>query len=65
MGIFIFKGLRWKEMRATLSGTFTSSKMKHMFDTINDAAENFVQFFLNKNDDLIEIEMKDVFSRYD
>lgn len=52
-------------MRATLSATFTSSKMKHMFSTINDAAENFVQYFLDKNDDLIEIEMKDVFSRYE
>lgn len=52
-------------MRSTLSATFTSSKMKHMFSTINEAAENFVQYFLDKNDDVIEIEMKDVFSRYE
>lgn len=51
-------------MRATLSGTFTSSKMKHMFDTINDAAENFVNFFLSKNLDLVEVETKDTFTRY-
>lgn len=62
--LFSLKGQKWKEMRATLSGTFTSSKMKHMFDTINDAAENFVNFFLSKNLDLVEVETKDTFTRY-
>jgi len=51
-------------MRATISGTFTSSKMKHMFDTINDVAEMFVQYFSDKKEGLIEVEMKDVFSRF-
>lgn len=50
-------------MRATLSGSFTGSKMKTMFNLMNEAADNFVQYFLDKNEDLIELEMKDTYTR--
>ncbi|KAH0999931.1 hypothetical protein HUJ04_008167 [Dendroctonus ponderosae] len=62
--LFALTGQTWKEMRATLSGSFTSSKMKNMVHYMNGAAENFVQFFLNKNEKLIEIDMKDAFTRF-
>nr|WDY85985.1 cytochrome P450 9Z213 [Pagiophloeus tsushimanus] len=58
------KGQRWREMRATLSGSFTSSKMKNMFHLMNEAAENFVQYFLDKKQDVLQIEMKDTYTRY-
>nr|AGF69216.1 cytochrome P450 CYP9Z18 [Dendroctonus valens] len=62
--LFALKGTKWREMRATLSGSFTSSKMKHMFDVINETAENFSKHFARKNDKSIEIELKDVFTKY-
>ncbi|XP_066257290.1 cytochrome P450 9e2-like [Euwallacea similis] len=62
--LFALTGKRWKEMRSTLSGAFTSSKMKHMFETINEAASNFVQYFIDKDEDLFEIELKDTFTRF-
>nr|WIT94145.1 cytochrome P450 monooxygenase CYP9Z215 [Euwallacea interjectus] len=58
------KGERWKEMRSTLSGTFTSSKMKHMFQTISDTASNFVQYFVDQDQDSFELELKDAFTKY-
>nr|WDY85986.1 cytochrome P450 9Z214 [Pagiophloeus tsushimanus] len=62
--LFSLKGQKWREMRATLSGSFTSSKMKHMFSLINEAAENFAEYFVGKGQDLVEVEMKDIFTRY-
>ncbi|KAL1509578.1 hypothetical protein ABEB36_004290 [Hypothenemus hampei] len=62
--LFTLTGQKWREMRATLSGSFTSSKMKHMFGVINEAAENFSTHFMNKEENLIELEMKDTFSRF-
>ncbi|KAH1027134.1 hypothetical protein HUJ05_000702 [Dendroctonus ponderosae] len=62
--LFALTGRKWKDMRATLSGSFTSSKIKKMFHFINGTAENFVAFFLNKNEKLIEVEMRDTFSRF-
>ncbi|KAL1509571.1 hypothetical protein ABEB36_004284 [Hypothenemus hampei] len=57
-------GQKWREMRATLSGSFTSSKMKHMFEVINEAAQNFSTYFMKKEENLIELEMKDTFTRF-
>lgn len=61
--LFLETGLKWRQMRSTLSGSFTSSKMKNMFSLMNEAAEHFTKFFLNQNKDTIEIEMKDTYSR--
>ncbi|XP_050297701.1 cytochrome P450 9e2-like isoform X2 [Anthonomus grandis grandis] len=62
--LFSLQGQKWREMRATLSGTFTSAKMKYMFGVINEVAENFAQHFLNQDQKLIETEMKETLSRY-
>ncbi|ENN79797.1 hypothetical protein YQE_03762, partial [Dendroctonus ponderosae] len=62
--LFALTGRKWKDMRATLSGSFSSSKIKNMFHFINGTAENFVTFFLNKNEKLIEVEIRDTFSRF-
>lgn len=59
----IFLGQKWREMRATLSGSFTSSKMKNMFHLMNETAEDFVNHFIAKEQDLIEIELKDNFTK--
>ncbi|KYB25692.1 hypothetical protein TcasGA2_TC034188 [Tribolium castaneum] len=54
-------GEKWKEMRATLSPAFTSSKIKNMYSLISECAENFVDFFQGREQD---VEIKEVFSRF-
>ncbi|KAL1509568.1 hypothetical protein ABEB36_004281 [Hypothenemus hampei] len=41
-------GYKWSEMRAILSGSFTSSKMKHIYGVINEVALNFSMHFMKK-----------------
>jgi cytochrome P450 family 9 len=62
--LFSLTGQRWREMRATLSPAFTSSKMKYMFSLISQSGEQFVNHFLKKNEDLITVEMKDTLTRF-
>ncbi|KAL1509780.1 hypothetical protein ABEB36_004464 [Hypothenemus hampei] len=59
--LFSLKGL--KQMRATLNGSFTISKMKHMFALINETAQNFSRHFMKKEENLIQLERKDIFTR--
>ncbi|KRT85988.1 cytochrome P450, partial [Oryctes borbonicus] len=54
---------QWREMRATLSPSFTSSKMKMIFTLISECANDFVNHFLEKGGSQI-LEMKDTFTRY-
>lgn len=42
------KGEEWKQMRATLSPVFTSSKMKNMYHLICECSENFTKHFQGK-----------------
>lgn len=52
-------------MRRTLSPFFTSSKIKGMFTLMTDVAKTFTAFFQHKGgEEVIEVEMKDVFTRY-
>ncbi|KAF5303272.1 hypothetical protein FQA39_LY10011 [Lamprigera yunnana] len=56
-------GDKWRHMRATLSPSFTSSKMKFMFQSMSEYAENFVKFF-EEQSGTITLEMKDIFTRF-
>lgn len=59
------RGQKWKDMRATVSPSFTSSKMKMMFGLISECANDFVDHFKqNSNQDVTTIEMKDIFTRF-
>nr|CAI5852946.1 unnamed protein product [Callosobruchus analis] len=51
-------------MRPILSPSFTSSKMRAMFLLMSDCAKRFVKFFDAKSEEIIELEMKDCFTRY-
>ncbi|CAG9824140.1 unnamed protein product [Phaedon cochleariae] len=62
--LFALTGQRWKNMRPILSPSFTSSKMRSMFVLMSECSETFVKHFLDKNDDVTEIEMKDMFTRF-
>ncbi|XP_065167280.1 cytochrome P450 9e2-like [Atheta coriaria] len=62
--LFSLKGDAWRDMRATLSPTFTSSKMRAMFVLMEKAAQQYIDFYLQKNKDVLDIELKDSFTRF-
>ncbi|KRT85987.1 cytochrome P450, partial [Oryctes borbonicus] len=61
--LFALKDTEWREMRSTLSPSFTSSKMKMIFTLISECADDFINHFLEKGGSQI-LEMKDTFTRY-
>uniref|UniRef100_A0A6P7F9N3 Cytochrome P450 9e2-like isoform X2 n=1 Tax=Diabrotica virgifera virgifera TaxID=50390 RepID=A0A6P7F9N3_DIAVI len=62
--LFALTGQRWKDMRPILSPSFTGSKMKSMFLLMSQCGENLAKFFMEKDKNTIEIEMKDAFTRF-
>ncbi|KAF2888228.1 hypothetical protein ILUMI_17945 [Ignelater luminosus] len=62
--LFALKGDTWKDMRATLSPSFTSSKMRAMFGLMIECAEHFVSYFQNGNTETVIVEFKDSFTRF-
>lgn len=62
--LFSLKGKKWHEMRTTLSPAFTNVKMKQMFYLINDCAVRFTDYFHKKSHNTIQVELKDIFTRY-
>ncbi|KAF2886389.1 hypothetical protein ILUMI_19784 [Ignelater luminosus] len=61
--LFALQGDTWKDMRATLSPSFTSSKMRAMFGLMIECAEQFVHYFQNGNTETV-VEFKDAFTRF-
>jgi cytochrome P450 family 9 len=57
-------GERWKDLRQSLSPVFTSSKMRNMFILMDECAKQLVDYFKDKNQDITEVELKNVFTRY-
>lgn len=47
--LFVLKGDQWREMRKLLSPSFTSKKMKMMFELTTQCAENFVNFVVTQS----------------
>ncbi|KAK9885356.1 hypothetical protein WA026_010852 [Henosepilachna vigintioctopunctata] len=62
--LFSLKGQKWKEMRSTLSPSFTSSKIRQMFVLMDKCAEYFMSNMTQTCEDLMEMDLKDVFTRY-
>lgn len=54
----------WRIMRATLSPTFTSSKMRAMFKLMEQTAQQYVNFYLEQKRNTIELEVKDSLTRF-
>lgn len=64
--LLLMRDQKWKDMRATMSPVFTSSKLKVMFGLLTDCITDFVKFYeakakLNKGN--VVIETHDVFAR--
>ncbi|KAF2887202.1 hypothetical protein ILUMI_18971, partial [Ignelater luminosus] len=62
--LLFLKGEKWREMRSTLSPSFTSSKMKLMFGLIHDCAKQFIKYYEEQNENIVQLEMKDTFTRF-
>ena len=62
--VFSLKGDRWREMRNTLSPSFTTNKMKFMFDLVSKCSQEFVNYLYDHPEFSSMIEVKDAFTRY-
>ncbi|KAL0107513.1 hypothetical protein PUN28_014675 [Cardiocondyla obscurior] len=62
--IFSLRGDRWREMRNTLSPSFTASKMKFMFELISKCSHDFVNYLVDHPELCQSMETKDAFRRY-
>lgn len=62
--VFFLKGEKWREMRNTLTPSFTGSKMKFLFELISKCSNDFVQYFLDHPNEAKSVEIKDTFTRY-
>ncbi|XP_034232012.1 cytochrome P450 6k1-like [Thrips palmi] len=46
--LFLLHGARWRNLRVKLAPTFTSGKIKYMFDTFNKCSENMADYLSEK-----------------
>lgn len=62
--LFALKGQKWKTLRAKLAPSFTSGKLKSMFDTIDDISNKMLKHMMAKipEEGTVEIETKSIFS---
>ncbi|XP_055604242.1 probable cytochrome P450 6a14 [Uranotaenia lowii] len=62
--LFLLEGQAWRTLRQKLTPTFTSGRMKSMFGTIVDVANELTSFMENTYQAKPEMEMKDVLVRF-
>ncbi|XP_018573794.1 cytochrome P450 9e2 [Anoplophora glabripennis] len=62
--LFAAKGETWRQLRKTISPMFTTSNIKSMFELIDKCATQLMKYLSEKNEDVIEIELMDLFKRY-
>jgi len=62
--LFALRGEQWRDARTLLSPSFTSSKMRAMFQLMSECAVNFSEYLVKAPTDKRIMEMRDIFSRY-
>ncbi|XP_015181295.1 PREDICTED: probable cytochrome P450 6a14 [Polistes dominula] len=60
--LFFLPGQKWRNLRVRLTPTFTSGKIKNMFDTIQENGDLLENFLEKKAHDKNEIDVKEIFS---
>ncbi|EDS35555.1 cytochrome P450 6a22 [Culex quinquefasciatus] len=58
------EGTRWRNLRAKITPTFTSGKMKMMFPTIVAIADQFHALLVRESAEGVEMEMKEALARF-
>lgn len=62
--LFFLGGSKWRNLRAKLTPTFTSGKMKQMFSTVVEAGEKLADYLKPIAEKRQVVEVKDLFARY-
>jgi cytochrome P450 family 6 len=62
--IFALQGNEWKNMRAKLTPTFTSRKMKMMFNTVLDISGQMIEYIEKSIKQSPDLEMKEILSQF-
>ncbi|EJY57790.1 AAEL017297-PA [Aedes aegypti] len=62
--LFSLEGAKWRSLRAKISPTFTSGKMKMMYPTMVAAGKQFSEYLEEKVEDGNELEMRDLLARF-
>ncbi|KMQ92393.1 cytochrome p450 9e2 [Lasius niger] len=63
--LFSIRGQKWRDVRALLSPSFTSSKMKMMFTLMSECAVDFANFLSTSVPaEKSDMEIKDAFTKY-
>ena len=62
--LFLLGGSKWKNLRVKLSPTFTSGKMKKMFQILVDCGYELGSILEKCASNEVEIEIKDILARY-
>lgn len=64
--LFMLRGAKWRDMRATLSPAFTGSKMRQMFELVSECGEQMTYTLMDraKATGKVDFEMKELFSKY-
>lgn len=58
-----YLGQNWRDVRAIISPSFTTNKMKFLFQIMDNCGKKFVQHYLDKREDLVSLDMQDAFTR--
>lgn len=62
--VFSLKGERWREVRSTLSPSFTATKMKFMYQLVSKVSDNFIKYIIDNPEFSKLFEVKEALSRY-
>ncbi|XP_055310971.1 cytochrome P450 6a9-like [Sitodiplosis mosellana] len=62
--LFAMDGDKWKELRAKLTPTFTSGKMKFMFPTVVEVGKRFKDCLIDVVKENDELEIKELLARF-
>lgn len=62
--LFFLEGQRWKNLRAKLTHTFTSGRLRQMFHTIFDVGQRLVECLMPHGEMSEEIEIYDLLARF-
>ncbi|XP_047354943.1 uncharacterized protein LOC124951156 [Vespa velutina] len=62
--LFLLPGTKWKNLRARLTPTFTSGKIKYMFETLQENGILLEKFLEKKVHERNEIDIKEIFAGF-
>lgn len=64
MFYFFAVGVKWRNLRQTLSPLFTSKKMKTMYVLMENCTDRLINYLNDRNEGVIEVELENLIKRY-